>query len=278
MYDLQYVKKRKIRKIAALGALFATIGVTSLVIVAFLGRTVGTFTISLKNTDVNLSLSEKKSFDNPSSYIRLGELKGLRETNFSSLPLERLDSEETPYDYGKMMDEKGNFESLEFIKCTFYVRNVGNSPAQYNLSVDITDRTKSKDETSRILDDTLRVMVFDNDGNKDDSHNYRVFAKEAVDDRNTDKSGKRTTREFVSEPTYTYQEDDAHPLAETFVSSKTVANFTVSNFKKGDVRRYTIVLWLEGFDPQSKPDDEYPEGATIKLGVNIAAYENAKNA
>ena len=41
------------------------------------------------------------------------------------------------------------------------------------------------------------------------------------------------------------------------------------------MRRYTVVIWLEGEDPQSKPDTEYPEGATLKLGVDITAHENA---
>ena len=284
MYDQLYVKKRRRRKVAALVALFSAIGVTALVIVAFLGRTVGSFTISLRNTDVSLSLSEKADFNNPSSYIHLPNLKGLRETTYESIlakGVDLLDSDKTDYYYGQDVDEQGNMVSLEFIKCTFYIRNTGNSSAQYNLSINITDRTESKEDNSenvRILDDTLRVMVFENDASVEGSHEKTVYAKEAKSPlSHKDINGNPTSREFIGEPSYTYQEDEAHPLAESFLSGKTVAKYTAQNFKKGDVKRYTIVLWLEGFDPESKPDQPYPKDATIKLGVNIAAYENPEN-
>jgi len=39
----------------------------------------------------------------------------------------------------------------------------------------------------------------------------------------------------------------------------------------GEMRRYTIVTWLEGFrSDNTKPA---PAGASIKLGVEINAYE-----
>ena len=279
MYDRAYVNKRRKRKIAALVALFSAIGVTALVIVAFLGRTVGTFTISLKNTDVSLTLSETKDFAHTASYLNVKEIKGLREDSYEDIisDVDMIDNEKTPSNYGKIVDEKGEYESLRFIKYTFFVTNVGASTAEYNLTVNITDRTESNDETPRVLDDTLRVMIFENDASVEGSHERRYFAKEAAEYGNIDINGKVTNREFVGKPTYDLKEDEKHPLAESFLSSKTIAKYNVPNFKTGDVRRYTIVLWLEGYDPQSSPDDEYPEGATIKLGVNIAAYENVEN-
>ena len=71
MYDLSYVRKRKVKKIAALVSLFTAVGITSLVIVSFLGRTVGTFSVKLTNSDVKLSLSEKSSFKDATSYLHL---------------------------------------------------------------------------------------------------------------------------------------------------------------------------------------------------------------
>ena len=74
MYDLQYVRKRRRRRIAAFVALFASIGVTSLVITSFLGRRVGSFTVSLQNSSVQLALSEKESYENPTSYLRIDKI------------------------------------------------------------------------------------------------------------------------------------------------------------------------------------------------------------
>ena len=52
MYDNVLVRKRRRRKVAAFVALFSSIGITSLVIISFLGRSVGTFTVSLNNSTV----------------------------------------------------------------------------------------------------------------------------------------------------------------------------------------------------------------------------------
>ena len=62
--------------------------------------------------------------------------------------------------------------------------------------------------------------------------------------------------------------------AEQFESPNVVTTLVVSNFKPDEVRRYTIVNWLEGYDPQSNNYSAPPKGARIKLGVEINAYEN----
>ena len=73
MYDLLFVRKRRRRRIAALVALFSSIGVTSLVIISFLGRSVGTFTVSLNNSEVNLALVEKENSTNYSTFLRVND-------------------------------------------------------------------------------------------------------------------------------------------------------------------------------------------------------------
>ena len=57
-----------------------------------------------------------------------------------------------------------------------------------------------------------------------------------------------------------------------FDSSQVVTTFSDQPIDVDEVRRYTIVTWLEGF--QSSNTELAPKGATIKLGVEINAYEN----
>ena len=279
MYDLSYVKKRRRKKIAALVSLFTAVGITSLVIISFLGRTVGTFSVKLTNSDVKLSLSEKISFKDATSYLHFDSVPSLRETTFTNLPsADYLDNEDTPVmnDETAIKNEKGEIESIYFIKYTFYIRNVGNSIARYNLSINITDSQKSNDGTNRYVDDTLRIMVYENDPAVAGSHDFKVYAKES-DQYNYDKDGNRTMREFVSIIPSDHKEDPANGyiLADSFISSSVAARYEVGNFAKNDVMRYTLVVWLEGEDPDTDNSDEPPEGATLKLGVDIAAYENA---
>ena len=274
MYELEYVKKRKRRKVAGLVGVISTIGVGSLITVSFLGRFVGTFTVSLDDDGVKLSLDEHKTFPDPVTFLRINQLAPFEEMTYGALPTDaELDTEETSYLYGANYAPDGELESLNFFKYTFYVKNVGDKTAQYRMRVNITDRNESTDGTARTLDDTLRVMVYENDGNEDGSHSYKIFAKEAAE-YNYTKDGEKTRQEFVSAYPYSNIEDDAHPLAEKFISSDLVAEYAVKDFVKGDLKRYTIVSWLEGEDPQSSPEYTAPKGATIRLGVEITAYEN----
>ena len=282
MYDLLFVRKRRRRKIAALVSVISAIGVGSLVTISFLGRTVGTFTVSVQNSTVRLALSEKDTFKNPTSYLRIDELPSTYfEYSYDWFDnFELIDSEKNDYYYGSYR-ENGQVTGMYFLKYTFYVKNVGTKLAKYTMSINLDDCTQSDDETNRTLDETLRIMVFENDPALGDTHDYEVYAKDIVDSRykTYDKEGNQTFREFVS--TYPYAksdgglyEDENHPLAKSFLSNsgKTVIKKEVDNFGKDDVRRYTLVYWLEGSDPQANIEgQDAPQGAKIKLSVDIAA-------
>ena len=275
MYDQKYVKKRRRRKIAAFIALFTSIAATALIIVSYLGRTVGSFTVAVTNSSVKLALSKTVDLKETTSHLHLNRLYPLRETTLSNFEsnLSEIDSETTDYDYGFNYTSGGNPDSMFFIKYTFYVTNLSETIAKYNVSIKLGDRNVSTDGTKRGLDDTLRIMLFENDPINDDGHKYTVYAKESAE-YNFDKDGNKTRREFVSTYGAGNVEDDEHPLAESFLPGQAIIKSTVSNFKKGDIRRYTIVMWLEGEDPQSDNSKEIPEGASLKLGVDVTAYEN----
>ena len=283
MYDLQYVKKRRRRKIAALVAAFSSIAVTFFIVTSFLGRTLGTFTVSLNNSEVNLALCEEKDSNKNSTYLRVNANSRYVEHSYEDFQgvLETLDDEKVPstvgefdiptYENGVMKNETG----LEFFKYTFYVKNIGNKVAAYDLKINISDRTRAKDASGRSLDDTLRVMVFENDG-KSDNHDYLIYAKRSLIN-NYDIDGNETDREFIfTDDRLPNRETENYRLVDkNFQDIDVVAEYKVNNFVRNDIMRYTIVFWLEGADPQSDPNESYPEGATLKLGVDISAYENA---
>ena len=282
MYDLLFVKRRRRRKIAALVALFSSFGVSSLVIISFLGRSVGTFTVALNNSEVKLALLEKEHSSNYSTYLRVNSNSNYIESTFEDLKykLDNLDNENTPSNDGEKEQTYVNKEGktvkgkcLEYFKYTFYVKNIGSKTAAYNLKVSIDDRTRADDNTGRSLDDTLRVMVFEN---KPDSgkHDYLVYAKKAAAN-NIDINGDPTDRELISRlDLSSNRETEDSRLAEKFKDGGTIADYYVPGFVKNDMTRYTIVVWLEGSDPQSDYEKDLPEGATLKLGVDITAHEN----
>lgn len=288
MYDYVLVRRRRRRKIAALVSLICSIGVTALIIVSFLGQYTGTFTVSLTNSSVRLSLSETQSFTNPTSYLRIDKLNLFEESTYVNVIDEDLDDENKAYDCGqheiKIKNKDGSFTTkqvLSFFKYTFYVGNLGSKAAQYDMKVQLLECNASTDGTNRTLDDTLRVMIYENDiddNNNSGVHNVDVYAKESVG-TNIDINGDVTKREFISTPPNRYAtgpqtEDEDHPLATSFENPKIIHTYSRDRFFASQIRRYTLVSWLEGEDRDSVSSKGNPVGATLKLGVEITAYEN----
>ena len=267
MYELEYVRKRKRKKRAVIIAGLATIGLTSLCITAFLGRYVGTFTVSLESKDVNLTLSEKSSFKDSSSFLRVNELPPFQEYTYKDIRAlgdDVVDSEESDYTLGSNPE----MESMNFFKYTFYIKNVGYTPAKYDLSLRIKENVAAQD--GRTLDDTLRVMVYQNGGEP------KVYAKRLSVPHN-DESGNPgdyrapiSVDKYESTPEYPFE-----GYANMFASTEEIMNqkgVEAVSLQSGEIRKYTIVTWLEGF--RSSSDQLAPKGASIKLGVEINAYEN----
>ena len=235
----------------------------------------GFLSIKLSNSKVKLAISEKMSFANSSTSLSVNDVAPFEENTYSALPSQDiLDNEDTPYDYGSYTND-GSSKVMRYFKYTFYIKNIGDVFAYYTMDIRFKE-SKSSDGSGRTLSDTLRVMVYENDIGNDSENSYHdvaIYAKEAAE-YNIDKEGKRTRREFVAQYPYLNEEDDEHPLATSFESSSVVATYKRGGFLLGQKRRYTIVVWLEGEDPQSEFLKEAPKGASLKLGVEITAYEN----
>lgn len=272
--DLEYVNKRKRKKLVQILTSISAIVVGVFVLVSFLGRYTGTFTVALDSGPIKLSLSTKQSFDSQTSYLKLDELPGFDVTTYSSLPpASELDNENTTYTIGIVTDSSERM-SLAFFKYTFFVRNGGTVSADYNLKINITRNVLTSD--GRDLTAILRVLVYEN-YNDDDNHQFRIFARKSDTINLTYgyEEGQYTYKEYISYQTPEKASDfgEVFPgFAEMFESESVVATLPTKNFQQGDVKRYTLVVWLEGEDQQTNGNP--PDGGNLKLGVTINAYEN----
>ncbi len=105
----------------------------------------------------------------------------------------------------------GSHNGENYLAYTFYVENMGNMVANYWSDVVIKDVIKN-------VDDAVRVRIYRN-----------------------------------GEPvTYAKLAANGQPEPDTvaFESDNIVARSFVENFMPGDIDRYTILLWLEGNDPE----------------------------
>ena len=280
MYELEYVRKRKRRKAAAITRGVSVVVISALSIVAFLGRHVGVFTVSLDTGKVSLALSQKSSFVTSTSFLRVDELKGFNEYSYAYIMNEGediIDSESSDSTYGAIKDEDGTIKSLKFFKYTFYVKNVGDTPAKYTFSLNILE--SYADTHGNTLDRTLRVAIYDNDASAT-THNKKVYAKPLAspaldvdgqphldENGNPDCSAPISISEYDASRTSV----DFEGYAEQFRTARNIAFYTVPSLNVNQIRRYTIVTWLEGF--ASEDGSTAPKGASINLGVEINAYE-----
>ena len=106
----------------------------------------------------------------------------------------------------------GPHNGENYIAYTFYVKNVGSKTINYSCAIEILSVTKNTDEA-------IRVRVYKN--------GVAVTYAKLQNDQLTPEPG--TT---------------------PFYSNTMVMNQVNEEFESGDVDKYTIVIWLEGNDPE----------------------------
>jgi hypothetical protein len=111
---------------------------------------------------------------------------------------------------------EGEHSGENYIAYTFFVRNEGGGPVNYSANIVIQSVIKKVDEA-------VRVKVIHN--------------------------GITTVYAKVSPVT-----GDAEPNTTPFVSNTKIMDFKRETFEVGDVDKFTIVIWLEGDDPECIDD------------------------
>lgn len=128
----------------------------------------------------------------------------------------------------------GRHNGDNYIAYTFYLKNAGENEIDYSTAINIHAVTLEADHA-------VRVMVIKNG-------EETVYAK----------SQKGST-----EP-----EPDTVP----FLSETKVLENVTDQFQPGDVDKYTVVIWLEGNDPECVDNIR---GGVVKMSMNFNVLESA---
>ena len=127
---------------------------------------------------------------------------------------------------------EGCHNGENYIAYTFFLKNAGEDEINYTTQIDIHAVTKE-------ADNAVRVMIIKNG-------EETVYAK---------------TQKGSSEP-----EPDTVP----FYSDTQVMNNVTSGFQPDDVDKYTVVIWLEGNDPECIDNIR---GGVVKMSMNFKVQE-----
>lgn len=112
-------------------------------------------------------------------------------------------------------EQEGAHNGKNYIAYTFFVKNQGDETLDYRTTIDIKSVIKR-------VDTAVRVAVYFNS-------NRVVYAKNAKD-------------------------GNPEPGTIPFSKDNQVMNTLRENFEVGDVDKYTVVIWLEGEDPECTDD------------------------
>ena len=126
----------------------------------------------------------------------------------------------------------GSHNGKYYIAYTFYLKNVCDETISYIMSIDI-----EKNELG--VDEAVRVKVYHNG----EPTTYAKYKKDSL---------------------------EPEPNTTPFYSSKQVMYTEVSNFEQGGIEKFTIVIWLEGDDPECIDNIR---GGKIKFSVNFKTIE-----
>ena len=127
---------------------------------------------------------------------------------------------------------EGCHNGENYIAYTFYLKNTGEEEVNYTSQIDIHAVTKE-------ADNAVRVMVIKNG-------EETVYAKS--------KKGS----------------DEPEPDTVAFLSDTKVLENTTESFKPGAVDKYTVVIWLEGNDPECVDNIR---GGVVKMSMNFKVLE-----
>lgn len=195
-------------------------------IISLLFNKYGSFTVAVRDVRDNrysLSLSENELFSNPTSRLNSNASKDITNIDGNTLP-------------DNLNDVNGEHNGDNYVAYTFYVKNSGTLECNFRYELMISRMTAG-------IDAAARVRVYFNPdfykaetGEYDYNGSYVDYAK------------PKTAGNGLPEI------DPENRVMTNFVSANTVMIGEVSTFLPGDITKITVVIWLEGNDPDCTDD------------------------
>lgn len=202
-------------------------------LVSALADKAGSFTVNLTADMLRAGfvLSESSDFAREESRLFSEEIEDV-----NNITLE---------DIGEDVDEiDGSHNADNYIAYSFYIKNVGEGTSSYNYFLKLDSQTMN-------VSSAIWIMLFE-DGRQ------IVYAKESADGNPEELFGFRSAPFGESAYDYDkqyYEENGKFGLISTpFASDDVVAQGLVSGVEAGGVHKYTVVIWVEGNDPECTND------------------------
>jgi len=242
-----------------------------------------------RNGSELVSLSDTVDFINPSSVLNVEGPKKMDNISYNMIDMQSILNSEG-------QQNKGYY----YIASTFYLANLGSSDCEYKLNITMGSIYKGLDSAIRIL--VVRNSDFDAESKtySESGNEYFCYAKERnpiylsdTDTRTQEwvSGGDNVVKDIVVDPNApvsmqreidtarmmgTYSDEvysDYLWKCINFQSESVVVDSEYSDIKIGEKIRFSIVIWLEGTDPQCT-DDVLGGKVSMEIKFESRAKEN----
>ena len=222
-------KYQKKRRLYTLGLIITFLLSITFGVVTFYGQQTGNFVMNVDYDAYNrgIVLSDTKDFEQTSSRLMTDPIVGAQDITYNWLQIEQV----------KATDGHYNDPDMGYMAYTFYIKNNGLETVDLTYSVRITEVTKD-------LDQAIRFMII-------------------VDDEESIYQQPDEADEFGNFYEYPVELPETKP----FLNDYTIARETITRFVPEETKKFSIILWLEGYDPDTT--DEVAGGA-IKMQMSFS--------
>lgn len=202
-------------------------------IISYYGQSSGNFVMSVDYNAYHrgIILSNDSNFTLPEPQLMTLPVNDARDITYSWIKLDQIEQ------------TNGNFvdPDYDYIAYTFYLKNDGNEPVDVIYSIKITDSQNDLDKSVRVLvvEDGVATM-FQKPDTADTYGNYPTYPGDLPDTK-------------------------------YFLSNSIITRKKILNFQPGDYKKYSVIVWLEGQDPDTT---DAIIGGNIKLQMVFAIDDN----
>ncbi len=211
---LGFSRARTRNRIFTLGIIITGMLSIAFAVITFYGQEAGNFVISVDELaqDRGILISTDRDFTIPTPRLMSEPLDEARDITYGWLKIEEVQATD-----GNYVDP-----DFDYVAYTFYLINSGSESIDVNYFIRISSIYND-------LDSGIRVLVIE-----DDVQTMYQKPDPLVD-------------QFGNPVTY----PPNMPESTEFLSSTIVMRKLISNFKPGQVKSFSVLVWLEGYDPDT---------------------------